>query len=205
MHIFQPIETCDITHFARSPSFDETRCLQRVLVLHSLSSFSEHVQHCAITFGYSSVMGFLYSIQISMAAALFRKQLELRTLYTSLAYGLPAYCRRSASNVSAPATKARDNLQKFNLGSPKNDYITWMGLNGAPLPLESRFEYEDNDLVVYPSFMSELEQQILLSSALKKLDSMSSSSERKKRREWLRANGTKGTSTELDSASLNLF
>lgn len=88
----------------------------------------------------------------------------------------------------------RSNIEKVDLSSPKNDYIGLKLSSNASI-----YSIPSNDLEVYPNFLTSDEQQVLLTAALKKLDSMASRDERKRRRDWNKANKGKVASSELKS------
>lgn len=89
-------------------------------------------------------------------------------------------------------------VKKLDLASASNDYISsQFGTD------ESLKETLSSDLEVYPDFMTVHEQKVLLSAALKKLDSMASREERKKRREWNKANKATLSQSELRGELVN--
>lgn len=109
------------------------------------------------------------------------------------------YTLKRPTRQSCCTLRARANFRSFSVGagrsaaskkldlaSPSNKYISIQPGNNTSLE-----GVPSNDLEVYPDFMTSHEQEILLSAALKKLDSMASREERKKRREWNRANKDK--------------
>lgn len=85
-------------------------------------------------------------------------------------------------------------VKKVDLSSQKNDYIAVNVVNDASIRA-----IPSSDLEVYPDFLSSDEQRVLLSAALKKLDSMASRDERKRRREWNKANKGKVADSALKS------
>lgn len=97
--------------------------------------------------------------------------------------------RTFSINASNPALP-----KKLDLASRGNDYISIHVATDGKLE-----EIAASDLEVYPEFMSSHEQEVLLSAALKKLDSMASREERKKRREWNKANKATVSQSELRS------
>lgn len=108
----------------------------------------------------------------------------------SVSSPLPA-CRHRSFQSAAPRLSS---CQKVDLSSPKNEFID--------LKLSSDARIQDippSDLEVYPNFLTSDEQQVLLTAALKKLDSMASREERKRRRDWNKANKAATGASELKS------
>ena len=102
-----------------------------------------------------------------------------------------ALCARATFRSFSGGAGRSATFKKVDLTSPSKDYISIQP--GSNTSLE---DIPPNDLEVYPDFMTAREQEILLSAALKKLDSMASREERKKRREWNRAHKIQ-TQTEI--------
>ena len=75
--------------------------------------------------------------------------------------------------------------------SPSNDYIHCSSLRA----LQS---ISANDLVVYPSFLDQNEQRILLAASLLKLDSMAGREERKRKKDWMRSRGGMAMAMDKD-------
>lgn len=115
------------------------------------------------------------------------RQTSIGTLHVS--------CIRSQASrrFSIHASSAAP-LKKLDLSSSRNDYISLQ-----PGTDKSLKDTPASDLEVYPDFMTPHEQEVLLSAALKKLDSMASREERKKRREWNKANKAATAQSELRS------
>lgn len=113
-----------------------------------------------------------------------------------VAQSLPRTLLRQAGRRSYSGAASAQSSKKFDLASPKNDYISLhFGADGGLGDVPS------SDLEVYPDFMNQHEQEVLLSAALKKLDSMAGREERKRRRDWYKAHKSEQSQSEIRGRS----
>lgn len=96
--------------------------------------------------------------------------------------------RRTSSSAALPGSPSPSS--RLNLASPSdNGYITVSN----PAVLERLGGADPDELQIWPTFLDEKEQRVLLGAALKKLDAtVGGREERKRRREWLKREKLQG-------------